>query len=217
MSEIINTYSFAQQEQLIPMNRDVFYAEQIAYAESWKIPDKYVEVVNVFLFNEHGELIVQKRSRDKKHNPNLLDKSMGGHIKCGDTPSLTVMVETVQELQTPSIVLNTKIDFLKTYKTLEQYLSTTAILEYITTIDSVIPKIIQGKSVPIGNRTHVFFGIYGGKVKNVDREAKGILYYWLDDLLEEMRDFPETFTQDMHYYMSQYIEDMRDFLASVGK
>lgn len=139
------------------MERDDFYTEQIALAESGQPTNKYVEVVNVFLFTEHGELIVQKRSREKKHNPNLLDKSMGGHVKCGDTPSLTAMIETVQELQTPSIVLNNKIDFIKTYRTLETYLTTTAIIEYVSTIDVVLPKLINGKIVQVGNRTHIFF------------------------------------------------------------
>lgn len=53
MAEIINTYSFEHQEQLIPMDRDEFYAEQIALAESGQPTNKYVEVVNVFLFTEH--------------------------------------------------------------------------------------------------------------------------------------------------------------------
>jgi isopentenyldiphosphate isomerase len=217
MAEIINTYSFDHQEQLIPMDRDDFYTEQIALAESGQPTNKYVEVVNVFLFTEHGELIVQKRSREKKHNPNLLDKSMGGHVKCGDTPSLTAMIETVQELQTPSIVLNNKIDFIKTYRTLETYLTTTAIIEYVSTIDVVLPKLINGKIVQVGNRTHIFFWVYGGKVKNVDREAKGILYYGLEDLLEEMKEFPDTFTQDMHFYIKNYLPAMREFLATIGK
>jgi isopentenyldiphosphate isomerase len=145
MSEIINTYSSEHQDQLIPMDRDEFYAEQIALAESGHPTNKYVEVVNVFLFTEHGELIVQKRSREKKHNPNLLDKSMGGHIRNGDSPSLTALFETVQELETPSVVMDNRIDFQKAYSTLENYLSTTAILEYITTIDTVIQKMIVGK------------------------------------------------------------------------
>jgi isopentenyldiphosphate isomerase len=143
MAEIINTYSFDHQEQLIPMDRDDFYAEQIALAESGQPTNKYVEVVNVFLFTEHGELIVQKRSREKKHNPNLLDKSMGGHIRNGDSPSLTAMFETVQELETPSVVLDNKADFQKAYTTLENYLATTAILERITTVDTVIQKRIM--------------------------------------------------------------------------
>ncbi len=217
MSEIINTYSFAHQEQLIPMDRDEFYAEQIALAESGKPTNKYVEVVHAFLFTEHGELIIQKRSREKKHNSNLLDKSMGWHVRCWDTPSLTVMVETVQELQTPSIVLNTKIDFLKTYKMLEWYLTTTAILQYIATIDVIMERLIDKKTMHIGNRAHIFFWVYGGKVKNVDREAKGILYYSLDDLVEEMKEFPETFTQDMHFYIKNYLPAMREFLATIGK
>ena len=54
-------------------------------------------------------------------------------------------------------------------------------------------------------------------MKNIDREAKGILYYSLDDLLQEMKDFPETFTQDMHHYLSHNISDMREFLATIGK
>lgn len=217
MSEIINTYSFDHQEQLIPMDRDDFYAEQIALAASGKPANKYVEVVHVFLFTEHGELIVQKRSREKNHNPNLLDKSMWGHIRSGDTPSLTVMVETVQELQTPSIVLNTKTDFLKIYRMLEWYLTTTAILQYIATFDVITDRLIDKKIIHIGNRAHLFFWVYGGTVKNVDREAKGILYYSFDDLLEEMRDFPNTFTQDIHFYIKNYLPAMREFLASIGK
>lgn len=57
--------------------------------------------------------------------------------------------------------------------------------------------------------------MYGGKVKNVDREAKGILYYGLEDLLEEMKEFPDTFTQDMHFYIKNYLPAMREFLATI--
>lgn len=217
MSEIINTYSLSHQEHLIPMDRDEFYAEQIALAEEWKWANKYVEVVHAFIFTEHGQLIIQKRSREKKHNPNLLDKSMGGHIRSGDTPSLTVMIETVQELQTPSIVLNNQADFLKVYKMLEWYLNTTAILQYIGTFDIITDRLIEKKMIHIGNRAHLFFWVYGGKVKNVDGEAKGILYYSLDDLLEEMRDFPDTFTQDLHFYVKNYLPAMREFLTTIGK
>jgi hypothetical protein len=73
------------------------------------------------------------------------------------------------------------------------------------------------KAVDIGNRAHIYFWVYGWKVKNADREAVGILYYSLDNLLQEMKEFPETFTQDMHFYIKNYLPAMREFLAYIGK
>ena len=72
------------------------------------------------MFNSYGEMIIQKRSFDKNHNPGLLDKSIGGHVQFGDTPDYTAMVETIQELQTPSIVLKNENDFVKTFHLLHQ-------------------------------------------------------------------------------------------------
>lgn len=117
-------------------------------------------MVHIFLFNEHGELIVQKRSKEKQHNPNLLDKSIGGHVQNGDNPNLTAMIETIQELQTPSIVLNTESDFARTYSVLQEYITTSVILQYIDTLDILSRKVIDGKVVSIGNRVHTYFGIY---------------------------------------------------------
>ena len=80
MSEYINTYDLNEPYQVIPMERQSFYDEQIKiYRETGK-PNKSVDVVNVILFNESGEMIVQKRASHKRHNPNLLDKSIGGHV-----------------------------------------------------------------------------------------------------------------------------------------
>ena len=110
MNETVNTFLLKNPFESIPMDRKSFYEEQVSEYKKNGEPSRAIEVVNILLFNSQGELIVQKRSFDKNHNPGLLDKSIGGHLRYGDTPDYTVMVETIQELQTPSIVLKDKKD-----------------------------------------------------------------------------------------------------------
>ena len=57
MSEIINTYLLSDPDTLIPMDRDEFYAEQIAAYEKTGQPTRAVEIIDVFIFNRFGELL----------------------------------------------------------------------------------------------------------------------------------------------------------------
>jgi len=215
MSEIVNTYPLDNPYDMVPMNRKEFYNEQLAISsETWK-PTKAVEVVNVFLFNEAGEVILQKRSSTKNHNPNLLDKAVWGHLVHWDEPDYTVMVETIQELQVPSLVLKDHEDFNKTLGLLKNYLWTIAIIERIDTRLLQVSKIMDDKPVIIANKTHVYVWIYGGSVKNVDHEAKGILFYSLEELEEELEKYWDIFTQDMHFYFKEYREKLYKFRDNV--
>ena len=139
-----------------PFSRKKFYDLQIERYHKNGKPLIAVEIVNIFLFNEYGELLVQKRSRAKRHNPNLQDKSIGGHVKWGDTPDYTVMVETIQELKVPSIVLRTNSNFTKTYNLLRDYLDTVAIIKQIDTQILKLPKIIDNKKIVIGNKVNIY-------------------------------------------------------------
>jgi len=143
MSELVNVLSLDEPNISIPMERASFYKEQIEIFRKTGKPTKAVEVVNIFLFNESGQLIIQKRSSSKAHNPNLMDKSVGGHIVYGDSPHFTVMLETVQELQVPSIVLNNDEDFRKIHILLKDYTSTTAIVKHFATEITSLNKIIS--------------------------------------------------------------------------
>ena len=214
MGEMVKTYMLDNPEVMIPMDRAEFYDEQVkAYKETGK-PTRAVDIVNVFLFNELGELFVQKRSMEKNHNPGLLDKSIGGHVNEGDEPDYTVMVETVQELQVPSFVLRTDIDFQKTHGLLEEYLSTVAVVQHIDTEFYPMKKMLGGEEVVISNRTHIYAGVYGGRVKTVDREAKGILQYTLKDLRAEMKKYPDIFTYDLRFYEETYRSQLEQFVKS---
>lgn len=40
--------------------------------------------VHVFLFNDQGEMLIQKRSADRANSPSLLDCSVSEHVKAGE-------------------------------------------------------------------------------------------------------------------------------------
>lgn len=66
------------------------------------------------------------------------------------------MVETIQELQVPSLVLKNHDDFLKTFTLLRDYLSTIAIVEKIDTRLVKVEKIIESKPILLANKTHSY-------------------------------------------------------------
>jgi hypothetical protein len=144
-----------------------------------------------------------------------MDKSIGGHISAWDDANYTVMVESVQELQVPSLVLNNESDFKKTYKLLKWYTKTISILQYIDTQFFEMSKKINWEDILVGNKSHIYFWIYGWSVKNVDDEAKWILFYDLNELEQEIKEFPNTFTYDLKFYLNYYKKNIWDFLWNI--
>lgn len=217
MKDIINTFLLKNPFELIPMDRKDFYDEQIKLFKEGKKPDRAIEIVNILIFNSYGEMIIQKRSFDKKHNAGLLDKSVGGHVQFGDTPDYTAMVETIQELQTPSIVLRDENDFIKTFHLLNKYLETISVIRHFTTILHSSTKVINGENIPIANKIHLYFGVYDGRIRPVDRESKGVLFYSLAELKNEIEKSPDTFTDDMHFIMKEFKHDIEKFVEMITK
>lgn len=217
-SELITLYSIYEPTSApFAYERDKFYDDQIEINKTSWVHQYGVGVINVFIVNRAGEVIIQKRSGHKRHNPNLLDKSIGWHVQRWDTVDYTVMVETVQELQVPSVVIRKDDDFYKRYDLLKDYLNTIAILKQVDTKLLKMPKLISGELMDIYNMTNLFFGVYGWSVKNVDKEAKWVLYYDIDELYEEMKTYPWLFTQDMHFYINEYEDQFREFIDFVRK
>lgn len=147
----------------------------------------------------------------------MLDKSIGGHVTWWDPIDYTVMTETVEELQVPSIVIREDDDFEQRYKLLHDYLSTIALLKHIGTKIFHFNKVLDEEIITIANKVYLYFGIYGWKVKNVDKEAKWILFYNLDDLKEEMKAYPNLFTNDLLVFIREYEPQMRAFIELITK
>ncbi len=217
MSEIVNTYLINDPESLIPMKRSAFYEEQIKIFKETGNPTRAVDIVDIFIFNSEGELLIQKRSSHKNHNPSMFDKTIGGHVTYGDTYIHTAMIETVQELQTPSIVLKNKVDFEKTLKILDDYRETIAIVKHNDSEVHRLTKVLQGEKVDILNRVHLYFGVYDGRTRPVDKEAHGILYYNFDELIEEMKKNPDIFTYDLHFFIKNYEKELRAFIKRIKR
>jgi isopentenyldiphosphate isomerase len=211
MSEISNTYKLDNPSVLVPMGRKDFYTEQVEAFKKSGEPTRSIEIVNILLFNSQGEMIVQKRSSDKNHNPGLLDKSIGGHIQNGDTADYTVIVETIQELQTPSILTKDQPEFEKTYRLLKNYLETIAVIKYLDSFLITPTKIINGEKIKIANQMHLYIGVYDGRIRPADKEAKGVLFYSLADLEKEMKETPDIFTDDIHLIMSKHGDEIKKF------
>jgi len=211
MEETIIARNINDLEKSFPMKRPQFYKEQIECFKKSGKPSKSVDIVAVFIFNEHGEIFIQKRAKEKAHNPKLLDKTLGGHVHYGDATEYTVMVETVQELQVPSIVLKKAQDYKKTYQLLKGYLNTIAIIKHLDTKLFWLKKVFDKEHIVIANYVHLFLGLYGGRIKTVDREATGILQYQLSDLSDEMKDTPDIFTNDLHVLIENYRSELNKF------
>ena len=197
------------------MSRNEFYKEQIEVYKKTGNPSMSVDVVNILMVNKEGELFIQKRSKDKNHNPRLLDKSLGGHVRYGDSIDFTVMIETVQELQVPSIVLKSNKDFIKNYNLLKNYVSIVAIIKHVDTRLLLMPKVFGKEKITIADNVYFFLGLYDGRTKTVDREATGVLNYSLSDLEEEIEQNPSIFADDLAILLEKYKTEICDFIKEV--
>ena len=58
----------------------------------------YHKAVHVWIINSKGEVLVQRRSKDKKAYPNMLDISFAGHVSSGESLIDAVFREGKEEL-----------------------------------------------------------------------------------------------------------------------
>ncbi len=215
--QVVARFLWNKHKWSVAYNRKEFYDEQVKeYLQNWE-PSMAVSIVDVILFNESWELIIQKRAKHKNHNPGLLDKTVWGHIQYGDPVDYTVMVETVEELQCPSLVVKEDEDFEQRLRLLKDYVKTLAIISHVDTGVMRLDKEMKEGTVTIANRVYLYFWVYGGRVKNVDKEAMWLLYYNLEDLKDEMEKYPGMFTHDLHYFIKNYEYDIVSFIQLIKK
>lgn len=211
--EMITVSASGDSSRLEPHSRKLYYDKAFSISSNL---DLAVHVVAVFMLTSSGELLLQKRSAEKRHNARLIDKTLGGHITYGDEPDYTVMVETVQELLTPSIVLRNDVDFSKTHTLLKGYLNNVALVKRHDIKEIALKKTSDGNVYDVKNVVHVYFGIYDGSTKPADKESAGMLYYKVTDLDNELTGTPEQFTDDLKQLFSLYKNDLLAFVQTYG-
>jgi isopentenyldiphosphate isomerase len=195
-------------------DRTKFY-EQIRkeYSKKKKIT-KQVHTIRLFLMNSKGGIYFAKRSKLKKENSLLYDKTIGGHIRGIESAEFTVVRECAEELGIPATVLN-RDEFSTGIS--EVNLSTVGLFKEIETIKnfSAKYKYKNGKFVVFPQITTVFVGIFDGSIKFHDGETSGVEIYYLDEVMEELDEFPEKYTEDVKVLLPKYLKEFKKIIKQI--
>lgn len=99
------------EEYLEVVNRNGEIIQSLPRSEIHGDPSLIHRVVHVLVFNDKGELFLQKRSMNKDVAPGKWDTSVGGHVNSGETLDTALKRETEEELGITSF----EPEFLYTY------------------------------------------------------------------------------------------------------
>lgn len=160
--------------------------------------------------NSKGRIYLQKRSKFKEVNPGCYDKTLGGHIGAGQSWDMTLIKECAEELGFPATVVPIE-EFDETVNVTD--LSVVAIFKKVDYIPNFTSqrKTKKGDAVEQPWMTTIYFGYYDGGIRFVDGESTGIEVFSLEELEEELKNYPGKFTEDVKLMITKY----RHFLKPV--
>ena len=210
MAELLEIYDL-KGKPLKAQERNKFYAEiKKEYAAKGKI-SKQVKAVRILIQNSKGRIYLQKRSRLKNENPELYDKTVGGHVQKDDTWDTTTIRECAEELGFPASILSEE-EYEKAIHTTN--LSIVSILkkvDYIPNFQSV--RITKNKKKFIQPFiTTIYIGYYDGPMKFIDGESSGIETFSLDELKDEIKTNPDKFTEDLKLMIKTYEKHIKPII-----
>jgi isopentenyldiphosphate isomerase len=189
-------------------DRAKFYSEiKKEFYKKGRISRK-IKSIRLLMMNSDGKIYLQKRSKYKEGNMGMYDKTIGGHVKKGDSYNLTVMKECAEELGFPASILS-KEEFDKAIKVTDLK---------IIGIFRQIEEIPNFESVRIDNSgkrfiqpfiTPIFIGYFDGPIRFVDGESSGIEVFLLEELREEINEYPDRFTEDIKFMIKRYEKHLK--------
>ncbi len=131
---------------------------------------------SVMIFNHEGEVLLQKRAKEKYHSPGLWSNACCSHQRVGETLAEAVSRGLLEEL---GIICHCREVFQFQYR--------------VEFDNSLIEHEID----------HVFFDQYDGKVLPNKEEVEEIQWIELDKLSEDMKEHPERYTYWFRIMMEQ--------------
>ena len=132
---------------------------------------------SVFLFNDKGELLLQKRAAEKYHSPNQWTNAVCSHPRIDETYLEGAKRRLKEELGIEA-ELTEKFHF--------------------------IYKADVGGNLWEHERDHVFTGNYDGEFTLNKDEVSEIRYISMEDLDQEMKEYPENFTEWFKIILEEY-------------
>ncbi|MFA6919115.1 MAG: NUDIX hydrolase [Patescibacteria group bacterium] len=200
-AELLDIYSF-EGELVGQMEKKEFHntiREEYKEKSSTSIRHKHVRI---FLMTSRGRIILQRRSKWKGDNQGLWDKTIGGHVTSGDSFELTALKECAEELGIPATIVRPE-DFENTVATTE--LGILAILKPLSLLDNYQShRIHNGEKWIETGISQFYIGYYDGAIRFIDSECCGLQVFNLEELEDEMQQYPENFTDDIKYIINKF-------------
>lgn len=189
-------------------DKSEFYDEIRKEYKKTKKVTRQVRTVRVFLMNSQGGIFLAKRSRLKKENALLYDKTIGAHIRGTESEEYTVLREAAEELGFPAAALN-ESEFITSLS--EADLRIIGVFKKIETINKFMAKYQykDGTFAIFPQITTIFIGVFDGPVKFQDGETSGIEIYYPDEILAEIKAHPEKYTEDIKILVPQYFSQFQ--------
>jgi isopentenyldiphosphate isomerase len=189
---------------------DFYKSLRAEFKKKGKVTRK-VHTVRLFLMNKEGKIYISRRSRLKKENSLLFDKTIGAHIRKDETPEYTILREAEEELEFPAVALKRK-EFEETIK--ENALTLFgAVLNVSTLYDfNAFYKYGDNSEAVFPQITTIFIGVYNGAIKFEDSETDIIELYDLDELIEELKSNPKKFTEDLKILIPKFEKEIRKII-----
>ena len=136
---------------------------------------------SVFLFNEKGEMLLQKRASTKYHSPNQWTNAVCSHPRIHET-----YIEGAKRRLKEELGIETEI---------------TPKFHFIYKAD-------VGQNLWEHELDHVFTGDFNGAVKMNPDEVSEVRYVTMQDLENEMETHPENFTEWFKIILKEYKEHL---------
>lgn len=162
------------------------------------------------LIGNSGEIYVQIRAENKSENPKKYDKTVGGHISAGDTPTVSCYHEFIEEMNIP-ISMHDKPTFLNILKNCKDIIKTQAICQKPVLVKNFVSKRILKDGTFFEEICDQYFiiGYYDGFFKLVDSEAGGMYQFENREVLkQEIEKNPDDFTDDIKFLLKYFWDDL---------
>jgi len=182
-----------------------FYSDVKKEFNDTGIITKKVKTIRILLMNSQGRIYLQKRSDTKNENPNLYDKTVGGHVVAESTFELTVVKECAEELGFPVAVLSEENFYNAVHSIDLKIIGILKKVDYISNFNSVrITK--EGKSFSQPYMTEIYLGYYDGSIRFADGESSGIETFSIEQLHRDISSNPDKYTEDIKFMAKKYSE-----------
>lgn len=204
MSEKLEIYDL-DSNLLKVEDRQNFYDEiKKEFKETSKITKK-VKRISLLLMNSKGKIILQKRNNQKQENPGLFDKTIGGHVSEGDSYEITLIKECSEELGFPVSILSQE-DFSRALKKTD--LKIIGLFKEIDYDDCFFSTRISkdNKKFVQPYIAKIYIGYYDGPIQFIDGESSGIELFTIEELINEIKETPNKFTEDIKFMINKYKE-----------